>query len=130
MGWSSVPREEVPPEVLAEKPPAPRKRSAARKRADYERHLTRWGCHAEAAARTGVDARTARRWREDPAFAHRCDLALQFYREAIELEALRRAETPEYKPIWYRGRQVGHVRRFNTTLLLRLIARLPMATEK
>lgn len=130
MGWYSVPCEEVPAEVLAEKPPAPRKRTRARKKYDYERHLARWGNHADAAARTGVDERTARRWREEPLFRARCELALRFYREAIEEEAHRRATTPEVKPIWHRGRQVGHIRRFNDRLLLRLIARLPLPVEK
>ncbi|MBX9947041.1 MAG: hypothetical protein K2Y40_23415 [Reyranella sp.] len=121
MGWTECPIEEVPAEVPAERPPRPRKRTLARKKSDYERHLARWGNHAEAAARTGVDARTARRWREEPAFARRCAIALSFYREAIEVEALRRAQTPEYKTIWHRGRQVGHLRRFNTTLMIRVI---------
>lgn len=129
MGWTQCPIEEVPAEVLAEAPPAPRKRTLARKKYDYERHLARWGHHAEAAARTGVDERTARRWRQEPEFARRCALALEFYREAIEMEVLSRAETPEYKPVWYRGRQIGHLRRFNNRLLLRLIARLPRPPE-
>ena len=129
MGWSECPIEEVPAEVLAEKSPAPRKRTLARKKYDYERHLARWGNHADAAARTGVDERTARRWREEPGFRARCDLALQFYRETIEEEVHRRVETPQVKPIWYRGRQVGHVRRFNDRLLLRLIARMPIPPE-
>lgn len=130
MGWSECPIEEVPAEVLAQKPPAPRKRTLARKKYDYERHLARWGNHADAAARTGVDARTARRWREEPGFQARCDLALKFYRETVEQEVHRRVETPQVKPIWYRGRQVGHIRRFNDRLLLRLIARLPLPPEK
>jgi len=121
MGWSEIPREDVPVEMLAEKPPRPRKRTLARKKADYERHLARWGSYAEAAARTGVDARTARRWREEPGFARRCDNALSMYAEIIEEEARRRAEMPEYKTIWHRGRQVGHIRRFNTTLMIRLM---------
>jgi hypothetical protein len=124
MGWSSCPIEEVPAEVLASQPPAPRKRTPARRKRDYERHLARWGSHAEAAARTGVDARTSRRWREDPAFAARCRMALKLYGEMIEMEAFRRVETPECKPVWYRGRQIGHLRRQNTTLLLRLLDRL------
>jgi hypothetical protein len=130
MGWSGCPIEEVPAEVLAEKPPAPRKRTLARKKYDYERHLVRWGNHAEAAARTGVDERTARRWREEPGFRARCELALQFYRDAIEEEAHRRATVPQYKPVWYRGRQIGHLRRFNDRLLLRLVARLRLPPEK
>lgn len=130
MVWSGCPIEEVPAEVLAEKPPAPRKRTLARKKYDYERHLARWGNHADAAARTGVDERTARRWREEPGFRARCELALQFYREAIEEEAHRRATVPQYKPVWYRGRQIGHLRRSNDRLLLRLVARLPLPPEK
>ncbi|MGQ0583238.1 MAG: hypothetical protein ACT4O6_14975 [Reyranella sp.] len=130
MVWSGCPIEEVPAEVLAQKPPAPRKRTLARKKYDYERHLARWGNHADAAARTGIDERTARRWREEPVFRTRCEFAMQIYREAIEAEAHRRATTPEIKPVWYRGRQVGHVRRFNDRLLLRLIAHLPPLPEK
>jgi hypothetical protein len=130
MVWSGCPIEEVPAEVLAERPPAPRKRTLARKKYDYERHLARWGNHAEAAARTGVDERTARRWREEPEFQARCELALRFYREAIAEEAQRRATTPQVKPVWYRGRQIGHLRRFNDRLLLRLIARMPPPPEK
>ena len=130
MSWSSCPIGEVPAEVLAQKPPAPRKRTLARKKYDYERHLARWGNHADAAARTGVDERTARRWREEPRFQARCELALQFYREAIEEETHRRATAPQVKPVWYRGRQIGHLRRFNDRLLLRLIARLPLPPEK
>jgi len=130
MDWSSCPIEEVPAEVLAEKPPAPRKRTLARKKYDYERHLARCGNYAEAAARTGVDERTARRWREEPGFQARCELALQFYREAIAEETHRRVMAPQVKPVWYRGRQIGHLRRFNDRLLMRLIARMPLPPEK
>ena len=124
--WSGVPRNEVPAEILEQAPPPPRKRTLARKQYDYERHLTRWGNHAEAAARTGIDERTARRWREEPGFRARCELALKFYCEAIAEEAQRRALEPRYKPVWYRGRQIGHLRRFNDQLLLRLVARMPL----
>ena len=128
--WSGVPRNEVPAEILEQAPPPPRKRTLARKKYDYERHLARWGNHAEAAARTGVDERTARRWRQEPVFAGRCELSLQFYRQAIEMEAHARAETPEYKVVWYRGRQIGHLRRFNDRLMMRLVARLPRPREE
>lgn len=130
MGWSYVPRDEVPEEILAAPPPRPRKRTRARKMYDYERHLARWGSHAEAAARTGVDERTARRWRQDPEFARRCAIALQYYRDQIVMEVGRRLENPEIRPIWHRGRQIGHLRRFNDRLLLRLIARMPGPPEK
>lgn len=130
MGWSSVTRGEVPAEVLAEAPPAPRKRTRARKKYDYERHLARWGNHAEAAARTGVDERTARRWRQEPEFARRCEVALQYYRDQIVMEVSRRAETPRYRTVWHRGRQIGHLQRFNDRLLMRLIARLPLPPQE
>jgi len=126
MGWTHCPIEEVPAEVLAEKPPTPRKRTLATKKRDYERHLMRWGCHLDAAARAGVDPRTTRRWREeDPAFAQRCDLALTIYIEKVEEEVHVRATTPQVRAIWYRSRQVGHVRRVNDAMLMRLLRRLP-----
>ena len=131
MDWSRCPIEEVPAEVLAEKPPAPRKRTLARKKRDYERHLMRWGCHLDAAARAGVDPRTARRWREaDPVFARRCDLSLALYIEKVEEEAEIRATTPQFRATWYRGRQVGHVRRVNDMMLVRLLRRLPLKSER
>lgn len=126
MVWSICPIEEVPAEVLAERPPASRKRTLATKKRDYERHLMRWGCHLDAAARAGVDPRTSRRWREeDPAFAQRCDVALSIYVEKVEEEVSVRATRPQVRAIWYRGRQVGHVRRVNDAMLMRLLRRLP-----
>ncbi len=126
MSWMYCPIEEVPTEVLAEKPPAPRKRTLARKKRDYERHLTRWGCHLDAAARAGVDPRTARRWREDdPEFARRCDVSLAIYIDRVEEEASNRATRPQFRATWYRGRQISHVRRVNDAMLMRLLRRLP-----
>ena len=126
MGWTRCPIEQVPAEVLAEQPPAPRKRTLAHKKRDYERHLQRWGCHLDAAARAGVDPATARRWRKaDPGFARRCDVSLSIYIERVEEEAERRALRPQYRATWYRGRQIGHVRRLNDTMLMRLLRRLP-----
>ena len=131
MDWSRCPIEEVPAEVLAEKPPAPRRRTLARKKRDYERRLMLWGCHLDAAARAGVDPRTARRWREaDPVFARRCDLSLALYIEKVEEEAEIRATTPQFRATWYRGRQVGHVRRVNDMMLVRLLRRLPLKSER
>jgi hypothetical protein len=127
MSWTHCPIDEVPAEVLAEKPPTPRKRTLARKKRDYERHLMRWGCHLDAAARAGVDPRTARRWREDdPEFARRCDASLSIYIERVEEEASVRATRLQVRAIWYRGRQISHVRRLNDTMLMRLLRRLPM----
>ena len=85
----------------------------------------------DAAARAGVDPRTARRWREaDPVFARRCDLSLALYIEKVEEEAEIRATTPQFRATWYRGRQVGHVRRVNDMMLVRLLRRLPLKSER
>ena len=122
MAWTHCPIEEVPAEVLAEKPPAPRKRTLATKKRDYERHLMRWGCHLDAAARAGVDPRTARRWREDdPEFARRCDVALAIYIERVEEEAFERATRPQFRATWYRGRQIGHIGRANDRIVAALM---------
>ncbi len=127
MGWTHCPIEEVPAEVLAEKPSAPRKRTLATKKRDYERHLMRWGCHLDAAARAGVDPRTARRWREDdPEFARRCDVSLAIYIERVEEEAFERATRPQFRATWYRGRQISHLLRVNDAMLMRLLRRLPL----
>lgn len=121
MGWTRCPPEEVPENVLREPAPLPRRKSRARKKYEFRHHLLRWGCYAEAAARTGITDRTARRWRdEDPDFARGCALALATYEDDIQLAALHRLRTPEVKPVWYRGRQIGHIKRFNAALLLRL----------
>ncbi len=45
MDWTHCPIKEVPAEVLAEKPPTPRKRTLATRKRDHQRHLLRWGCH-------------------------------------------------------------------------------------
>ena len=127
MSWTHCPIEEVPAEVLAEKPPAPRKRTLTRKKRDYEHYLAPWGCHLDAAARAGVDPSTVRRWRRaDPYFARRCDVSLALYIERVEEEAHRRADRPQFRATWYRGRQIDRVRQINDTMLMRLLRRLPM----
>jgi len=112
--------------MTEELPPPPRKKTRATRKRDYCRHLMRWGCHAEAAARAGVTDRTARRWREEDAeFFARCRAALDFYHAEIWQVARHRATKPDVKTVWYRGRPIGHIGRFNDTLLLRLVGRLP-----
>jgi len=126
MGWSDCPPEDVPDKVAAEAPPRPRKRSRASRKLAYCQALARWGSHADAAAAAGVTDRTARRWREEDAvFGTRSRIALEIWRDDVQLAAMHRAETPEVRPVWHRGRQVGHIKRFNTTLLMRLLDRLP-----
>ena len=121
------PIEEFPAEALAELPPAPRKRTPAQQMRAYERHLTRWGCHLDAAARAGVDPSTVRRLRRpDPDFARRCDVSLSLHIGRVEEKAHRRANRPPFRAAWYRGRQNDHVRRINDTMPMRLLRRLPM----
>src|SRR5947207_74705 len=125
MGWTYCPPEQVPAELLAQRSPAPGRKTRSRLRADFIRHLTRWGCYRDAAARTGIDERTARRWREwDPEFARRCDVALGTHHEYVRGEAYRRVMNPEVKPVWHRGREVGHVQRVTDAMLMRLLGRL------
>lgn len=125
MEWTGCSSADVPPDVLAEPPPK-RKRSRASRKLAYCQALARWGNHADAAAAAGITDRTARRWREaDAVFEGRCLIALKMWRETVWLAAMARSEMPEVKPVWHRGRQVGHVKRMNTTLLIRLLDRLP-----
>jgi hypothetical protein len=49
------------PEVVWYTPP--KRPSLAHRKRDFLRHLFRWGSMSEAAARTGIDRRTAHRWR-------------------------------------------------------------------
>jgi hypothetical protein len=61
MPYSDPPPPEGYPDVKWYVPP--KRPSLARRKRDFLRHLLRWGSMSEAAARTGVDRRTAHRWR-------------------------------------------------------------------
>ncbi|MBX9943850.1 MAG: hypothetical protein K2Y40_07200 [Reyranella sp.] len=100
----------------------PKKPSLARRKRDFLRHLLRWGSMSEAAARTGIDRRTAHRWRAaDAAFDHGCRECLERRRHAIRLAAMDRVDNPKTRPVLYRGRQIGHIGRANDRIVAALM---------
>ena len=104
----------------------PKRPSLARRKRDFLRHLHRWGSMSEAAARTGVDRRTAHRWRQqDETFDHDCRERLKWRRQTILLAAMDRVENPRTRPVLYRGRQIGHIGRAND----RIVAALMWSSE-
>lgn len=80
-----------------------------------------------AAVRAGFSRATAYRWRgEDEAFAAAWDDAYETGTDAIEQEAIRRATQGVNKPVYYKGKVVGHVVEYSDTLLMQqLNARRP-----
>ncbi len=99
-----------------------RRPSLARRKYDFLRCLLRWGTISEAAARIGIDRRTAQRWRQDdPKFDEDCRVRLEWRREAVILAAGNRLERPTRRPIFRGGRQVGHLDRANDKLLVALL---------
>lgn len=109
----------------------PKKPSLARRKRDFLRHLFRWGSMSEAAARTGIDRRTAHRWREqDATFDEDCRNRLQWRREEILMAARHRLGNPKTRPVLYRGRQIGHIGRANDTLLIALARSVAPRTPK
>ncbi len=104
----------------------PKRPSLARRKRDFLRHLLRWGSMSEAAARTGVDRRTAHRWRaEDETFDQDCRERLTWRRQQILLAAMDRVKNPRTRPVLYRGRQIGHIGRAND----RIVAALMWSSE-
>ncbi len=96
--------------------------SLARRKRDFLRHLLRWGSMSEAAARTGIDRRTAHRWRaEDEAFDRACRERLKWRRQTILLAAMDRVRNPKTRPVLYRGRQIGHIGRANDRIVAALM---------
>lgn len=105
--------------------PAPAQRpSRARQQSFFLRQLTRTGSQIEAAARTGITARTVRRWRAgNVVFAVRYDEALAARRELLEDLAMRRALGAEQRPAFHRGKPVAIDERHNDAMLMRVLAR-------
>ncbi|TAJ28295.1 MAG: hypothetical protein EPO67_16415 [Reyranella sp.] len=94
----------------------------ARRRAAFRHHFARCRSVVAAAARTGVDSRTVRRWRKAfPKFAADLDaIVAERRREAIENVVLAAGHV-EIRPIFYRGRRLGHHTRRDRTLDLYLL---------
>ena len=100
----------------------PKRPTLARRKHDFLRCLLRWGTTTEAAARIGIDRRTANRWRRaDPKFDRDCEDRLAWRREAIILAASNRLLKPSKRPVLHRGRQIGHIERANDRVLVALL---------
>ena len=79
-----------------------------RQRARYLNNLRRCSTFREAAARTGIDESTARRWRvKYPKFAERCAevVAGRYAEQSDDLKL--RAGRPRTRPCFYRGQKIG-----------------------
>jgi hypothetical protein len=76
----------------------------------------------ESAAAAGVHRATAYRARDaDAEFAEAWDDALDEAADVLEMEARRRAIDGVEEPVYFRGREVGKVRRYSDTLLMFLL---------
>jgi len=93
-----------------------------RRRAAFRHNYARCGSIAEAAARTGVDTRTVRRWRKAfPDFARDLDgIVAERRRRAVD-DVVLSAGQVEVRPIFHRGQQVGSYVRRNRALDLYLL---------
>ena len=120
MPYSDPPPPDGYPDVQWHAPP--KRPSLARRKRYFLRHLFRWGSMSEAAARTGIDRRTAHRWREqDARFDQACRECFILRRQKIVLAAIDRVENPKTRPVLYRGRQIGHIGRANDRIVAALM---------
>ena len=102
-----------------------RLRLPSRQRAAFLRQLHRCPSVAEAAARAGVNRGSVYKWRaEDPAFALRWDAAIARQAAEVDDNLVLRAGRVEVKPLYFGGRRVGEVQRFNDKLQMYLQRRL------
>ena len=103
----------------------------ARLRAAFLYHLARCGSVKEAAARAGVDRRTAQRWRErHPAFDRRWTKILETRRQEVLDDVIMDANTEETRPIYFRGRQIGVAPKRDRALRLYLLKRHDAAAAR
>jgi len=73
-------------------------------------------------AASGVTRSTLYEWRDtDPVFAEAWREAKSDIRDALEAEAYRRAVHGDDVPVYYRGEEIGAVRKFSDTLLIFLL---------
>lgn len=92
------------------------------KRSEFLSALADCGNVADAARQTGIARNALYLWkRDDPGFAEEWEAALTAGGENLEEEAIRRARDGWEEPVWYKGDQVGTVRRYSDTLLIFLL---------
>jgi hypothetical protein len=75
----------------------------------------------------GIPRQNVYEWRkQDPEFAQQMDKAVELGTAALEDEAVRRAMEGWDEPVFYKGTEVGSIRRFSDQLLITLLkARRP-----
>jgi AcrR family transcriptional regulator len=106
---------------------ANRTKWTAEKRGKFLSELRQGASIARAAAAVGVSRSTVYEYRStDEAFATEWDQAVEDGTDTIEDEAYRRAVEGVDEPVFYKGDEVGHVRKYSDTLLIVLLkARRP-----
>lgn len=84
--------------------------------------LAKWGVITAATDAAGITRRWVYEYRQrDPEFAAEWDLALERYADSLEQEASRRGRDGVLEPVYQGGARVGHVRKFDSQLLLALL---------
>lgn len=92
------------------------------KKAVFLSALADCGNVADAARQAGIARNALYLWkRDDSEFAAEWEAALIAGGETLEEEAVRRARDGWDEPVWYKGEQVGTVRRYSDTLLIFLL---------
>lgn len=100
----------------------PKKRRKAKWEKAFLTYLSATGNVSSAAMRTGIERSTAYRLYESaPDFAAAWDEALEVACDALELEARRRAFIGTLEPVFYKGQEVGGVRKYSDTLMQMLL---------
>jgi hypothetical protein len=85
-------------------------------------YLAAGATHAVAAAAIGVHRFTMRNWcKSDPGYAERFKEAVEAGIDLLEEEAIRRARDGVLRPVFYKGKVIGHVREYSDQLLMLLL---------
>ncbi len=96
----------------------------AKLKAQIVEELAKFWAPLTAALNAGVAYQTYRRhYNEDPEFQAAVDEARKKYVLSLRREVHRRAVVGYEEPVFYKGDQVGTVRKFSDTLMLRHMAR-------
>lgn len=86
------------------------------------RRMAEHGCLAFAARESNISLTTLKNWRRDDAeFAEQLENARAEAAEGLELEARRRGVDGIERPVFHRGKIVGHVRDYSDSLLAMLL---------
>lgn len=80
----------------------------------------KFGSKERVAEALGINPVTIWRWEKlDPTFTEELREALQgIFNDSLDAEIIRRGKEGWLEPVWYKGEQVGTVRRFDSNLLM------------